>query len=120
MKLLLFLVLLIGQNTYQFDEEQRGEASYYASKFEGRLTANGEVFSNDSLTAAHRSLPFGTYVKVTNLSNEKTIVVRINDRGPFIEGRIIDVTQKVARELDFYNQGITQVQLRVLKTDDTD
>lgn len=92
---------------------QTGEASYYASKFEGRRTANGEIFSNNKLTAAHRTLAFGTQVVVTNLSNNKQVTVTINDRGPFIKGRIIDVSQLAAKKLGFYNDGITKVKIEI-------
>jgi len=95
---------------------QTGQASFYASKFEGRMTANGEIFTNTKMTAAHKELPFGSKVKVTNLENQKSIIVTITDRGPFIKGRIIDVSQKAAKELGFYNQGITSVKIEVIPT----
>ena len=97
------------------DFQQTGKASYYASRFDGRLTASGEVFSNDSLTAAHRSLPFGTMVEVSNQANGRSVILRINDRGPFIEGRIIDVTQKAARELGFYEKGLADVRISLVE-----
>ena len=83
-----------------------GVASYYKS---GKITANGEPFNPDGITAAHRNLPFGTIVRVTNLSNGKTVVVRINDRGPFIKGRIIDLSLGAAKEVGLVTAGITQV-----------
>ncbi|MEM1135860.1 MAG: septal ring lytic transglycosylase RlpA family protein [Bacteroidota bacterium] len=91
--------------------EQEGIASYYADKFEGRTTANGEVFRQDSLTAAHKHLPFGTEVLVTNLKNNKQLTVRINDRGPFVTGRIIDLSRSGAQALDFINDGIITVKI---------
>ncbi len=115
MKVILLLTFLIWQSSNENDSIQYGKASYYASKFEGRITASGEVFSNDSLTAAHRNLPFGTKVKLINLDNDKSVVVRINDRGPFIEGRVIDVSQTVAKQLGFYNKGITDIKLEIIK-----
>lgn len=93
---------------------QTGEASFYASKFEGRKTASGEIFSNEKMTAAHKQLAFGTKVRVTNLENQKTVVVIINDRGPFIKGRIIDVSQKAAKELEFLQQGTVRVKIEVI------
>lgn len=90
---------------------EEGIASYYADKYEGRPTASGEIFRQDLLTAAHKTLPFGTMVTVTNLKNGKKIRVRINDRGPFVAGRIIDVTSRGARELDFVRDGIVNVKI---------
>jgi len=86
---------------------QVGTASYYHSFFEGRRTANGQTFSNEHMTAASRTLDFGTRVRVTNLVNRKSVVVTINDRGPFVRGRIIDLTPAGARALGF--SGLTQV-----------
>lgn len=90
---------------------ETGIASYYGDKYEGRPTASGEKFKQKLLTAAHRTLPFGTMVTVTNLKNNKKIRVRINDRGPFKEGRIIDVTRKGAEMLDFVRDGLTEVKI---------
>ncbi|SOE86293.1 rare lipoprotein A [Burkholderia sp. YR290] len=78
---------------------QTGHASWYARKFEGRRTANGERYNGHAMTAAHRSLPFGTYVRVTSLSTTRSVVVRINDRGPFIKGRVIDLSYAAASAL---------------------
>ena len=93
---------------------QTGLASYYADKFHGRLTASGEVFDMNALTAAHRTLPFGTKVRVTNLDNGNKVVLRINDRGPFVKGRIIDVSWRGAQELDFVAEGVVKVRVEVL------
>ena len=92
-----------------------GSASYYAAKFEGRRTASGERFDNDEYTAAHRTLPFGTKVKVTRAG--KSVVVRINDRGPFTRGRVIDVSQAAARDLGLLGPGHGTVTLAVLDGD---
>jgi rare lipoprotein A len=92
-----------------------GKASYYADKFEGRATSSGETFRNSGLTAAHKSLPFGTLVRVTNLENNKQVVVKINDRGPFVAGRVIDLSKKAAEEIDMIRQGVVEVKLEVLK-----
>ena len=88
-----------------------GEASFYANKFEARTTANGEKYKHTKLTAAHRTLPFGTILKVRNLNNNKEVTVRVNDRGPFVKGRIIDLSKSAAEKLDFINQGITDVEI---------
>jgi len=92
-----------------------GTASFYAGQFHGRKTANGETFNTDQLTAAHPSLPFGTWVKVTNLSNGKDVVVRINDRGPFVKGRIIDLSAGAAKKIGIMQTGIVQVKLEAVK-----
>lgn len=88
-----------------------GKASFYGKKFDGRKTADGEIFSNKKLTAAHRTLPFGTMVKVTNLSNNKSVIVRITDRGPYAKGRIIDLSKAAADSLDFIHSGWTKVKV---------
>ena len=88
-----------------------GKASYYASKFHGRRTANGEVFSNKKMTAAHLKLPFGTIVKVTNLDNGRTVIVKVNDRGPHTKAFILDVSQAAAKELGFYTKGVAKVEI---------
>ncbi len=93
----------------------KGKASYYADKFNGRPTASGETFSNKKLTAAHKTLPFGTEVKVTNATNGKSVKVKINDRGPFVEGRIIDLSKKAAKKLDMIKAGVVDVTVEVLK-----
>ncbi|MEI8102877.1 MAG: septal ring lytic transglycosylase RlpA family protein [Chlorobium sp.] len=92
-----------------------GTASFYSGQFHGRKTANGETFSKDQLTAAHPTLPFGTWVKVTNLSNGKDVVVRINDRGPFVKGRIIDLSAGAAKEIGIMQSGVVQVKLEAIK-----
>ena len=91
-----------------------GIASYYADALHGRRTANGERFDMHALTAAHRTLPFGTRVKVTNLDNGRSVVVRINDRGPYVKGRVIDLSKAAARELRFLDRGTTRVRLEVI------
>jgi rare lipoprotein A len=93
---------------------ETGQASYYADAFQGRTTASGEAYERSALTAAHRTLPFGTRVAVTNLANDRTVIVRINDRGPFVKGRIIDVSYRAAVDLDFVREGVTQVRVVAL------
>lgn len=91
---------------------REGKASYYSNKFKGRPTASGEIFRQHKRTAASRSLPFGTKVKVTNLKNGKSVKVRINDRGPFIQGRIIDLSKKAARRINMVQDGVVPVRLK--------
>ena len=93
--------------------EEVGLASYYGRAHEGRRTASGEVFDMNGMTAAHRTLPFGTRVRVTNLANGREAVVRINDRGPFRRGRILDVSYAAARRLGFVGRGVARVRVRV-------
>lgn len=93
----------------------RGSASYYAAKFHGRRTANGETFNNRAMTAAHRTLPFGSMVRVTNPANGASVVVRINDRGPFTRGRVIDVSRAAAEELGLIARGHATVDLERLE-----
>ena len=93
---------------------QSGVASYYADKFNGRRTANGERFDNSEMTAAHRTLPFGTLIEVTNMRNGKTVVVRVNDRGPYTHARVLDLSKNAARQLGMHNSGIAHVKVAVL------
>ena len=90
---------------------ETGNASYYADKFNGRRTANGEIFRQRKRTAASKTIPFGTVVKVKNLSNHKTVKVRINDRGPFVKGRIIDLSKKAARKIGMIDAGVQKVKI---------
>lgn len=92
----------------------QGIASWYGPGFHGRRTASGETFNQNALTAAHRSLPFGTQVKVTNLNNGRSVVVRINDRGPFTRGRIVDLSSGAARAIGLKSSGVAPVRLQVL------
>ncbi len=101
-------------STEAVTSEQVGTASYYAHELHGGATASGEIYDEDELTGAHRELPFGTRVRVTNLENDNSVLLRINDRGPFVEGRIIDVSFEAARQLNFIEQGLTTVRVEVL------
>jgi rare lipoprotein A len=101
-----------GQGSQKFT--QTGMASYYAGKFNGRKTANGEIYDSKKLTAAHRTLKFGSMVKVTNLKNNKSVVVRINDRGPFAHSRIIDLSQVAAQEIDMLKSGTAKVSIELI------
>ena len=100
--------------TAQTGYVQEGKASFYADKFEGRTTASGERYSHARNTCAHLTLPFGTLVRVTNLSNDKSVVVRVNDRGPFVPNRIIDLSRSAAETLDFVSDGIADVKIEVI------
>lgn len=91
-----------------------GNASWYGAKFHGRRTASGQRFNMNALTAAHRTLPFGTLVAVTNLANGRTVQVVINDRGPFKRGRLIDVSRRAAQALGFLGQGTARVRVRTV------
>ena len=96
--------------------KKNAHASYYADKFNGRKTANGEKFSNSKLTAAHRKLPFGTKVKVTNKVNSKSVIVEINDRGPWVPGRDIDLSKKAFMDIaENKNQGALKVSIEIIK-----
>ena len=124
MGVLLLLLLLLGADVAQaspsaeeFQSEQtrvHGAASWYGPGFYGRRTASGELFGPDTLTAAHRTLPFGTRVRVTNLENGKTVVVRINDRGPFRRHRVIDLAHGAATVLQMKQAGEVPVAMEIL------
>ena len=92
--------------------DRTGYASWYGDKFNGRQTANGEVFNMNALSAAHTTLPMPIHVRVTNLENNKSLILRVNDRGPFVKDRIIDVSKQAAKELGFYNQGTAKVRVQ--------
>ena len=96
------------------DQSERGIASWYGYPYHGRHAADGEIYDMEKLTAAHRTLPFGTSVRVVNLRNDKSVDVRINDRGPFVEGRIIDLSKAAARTIDLLGPGITPVRVDVI------
>ena len=97
---------------------EEGMASFYAEEYNGRQTSNGETYDMNQMTAAHRTLPFNSRVRVTNLSNGKSVVVRINDRGPFKEGRVIDLSLAAAKVLEIIQPGTASVRLEVLELGD--
>ncbi|HLW13998.1 MAG TPA: septal ring lytic transglycosylase RlpA family protein [Flavobacteriaceae bacterium] len=108
----LLLVLFIGISSCGPAKQiELGEASYYHNKYRGKKTASGEKFRQYKRTAAHKTLPLGTKVRVTNLDNGKKVRVTINDRGSFIEGRIIDLSRKAARKIDMLNDGVVPVKI---------
>ena len=96
-------------------DTQVGEASFYGNEFAGRKTASGAVYYPRALTAAHRTYPFGTVVRVTNMNNGKFALVRINDRGPFVKGRIIDLSEAAAEKIDMVKDGVVRVKLEVVE-----
>ena len=107
----LSITLFVG--TFATAQVQTGKASFYADKFEGIATASGEKYKHNKMTGAHKTLPFGTKVRVTNVANDKSVEVTINDRGPYVEGRIIDLSRAAAEELGFTNMGLADVKLEV-------
>ncbi len=111
------LFVTTAQAQTQIGFKDKGHASYYASKFQGRKTANGEKYQNEELTAAHRTLPFNTMLKVTNTANGKEVVVRVNDRGPFSKHRLLDLSQAAARQLDMIRTGTAKVTIEVIGID---
>lgn len=118
MRRLIYLLLLCSFSLTLDAQVQTGKASYYADKFEGHPTASGEKYKHKRLTAAHKTLPFGTKIKVTNLANSKAVVVTVNDRGPYVDGRVIDLSKKAAEELGFTIQGLTDVTIEVIDPGD--
>lgn len=94
---------------------EEGTASYYSTGFNGKRTASGEIFNKNAFTAAHREFPFGTLLRVTNLSNDKSVEVTVNDRGPFKKGRIIDLSEAAARAIGMIQTGTARVRIEVLK-----
>ncbi len=110
-------VAYFPQNYVEFEEV--GVASWYGADFHGKYTANGEIYDMQAMTAAHPTLPLPSMVRVTNLRNGRTVIVRVNDRGPFSKERIIDVSEKAADELGFKDYGTTKVYIQLLR-DDTD
>ncbi len=124
--ILLFAIVLIGCTSSprfttrytgdgDYDLIEEGVASYYAEPYHGRPTSNGEIYDMNQFTAAHQYLPFNTKVKVTNLNNQMSTVVRINDRGPFMKDRIIDLSVAAAKAIEMYISGTAPVRLEVLE-----
>lgn len=116
---LLFVCLSPAVYGYETGEILTGVASWYAGEFQGRLTANGETFDTMEISAAHKELPFGTIVRVTNLVNGMNVEVRINDRGPYVDGRIIDLSKAAAAQIDMVDMGIAEVTVEILSIPDT-
>lgn len=115
---LVALVLLGALRTEAWSGQgyrQTGEASWYAPALSGRPTASGEIYDPAAMTAAHPELPFGSEIEVTNLRNGRSVVVAVNDRGPFTGGRILDVSEAAARRLGFHRAGIARVSIEVVR-----
>ncbi len=135
-RLLLFLILILfaascgvvrhstspaaesPRDSEELREIETGIASWYGSKFHGKATANGETYNMNDLTAAHRSLPFNTVVQVENQTNGKSVVVRINDRGPYVGNRIIDLSRRAAQEIDMEDAGTAEVRIFLIEEGD--
>ena len=113
---ILFSLFFLSISSLCFSEvlKAKAQASYYADKFHGRKTASGETFNMYDMTCAHKTLPFGTILRVTNLKNGKTVAVRVNDRGPFVKGREIDVSKAAAQKLDMIKTGTASVKIEVI------
>ncbi|WP_191832295.1 septal ring lytic transglycosylase RlpA family protein [Pseudomonas fluorescens] len=114
---LALFTLLAGCASHDIDPrgyDKSGTASYYGSRHHGKRTASGEPFNQNAMTAAHRSLPFGTRVKVTNLNNDRSVIVRINDRGPHTRGRLIDLSRAAAEKLGMIRSGTARVRVQSL------
>lgn len=113
---------VLGKTYHLMEDEtqykERGEASWYGTKFHGRKTANGETYDMYAMTAAHKTLPIPSYVRVTNLNNGRNLVVRVNDRGPFHGGRIIDLSYAAAQRLGFADYGVAPVEVEIINTGD--
>ncbi len=108
----LFITLVISV-LFSFSYSQKsGKASFYAHKFHGRKTSSGLPYHRDSLTCAHRTLPFGTLLEVINPKNNKSVIVKVTDRGPFIKNRLIDLSYAAAKELDIIRQGVALIEMR--------
>ncbi|MCW5910323.1 MAG: septal ring lytic transglycosylase RlpA family protein [Cyclobacteriaceae bacterium] len=118
MKKFVLLFFAICTTGLVLAQVQTGKASFYADKFEGSPTASGEKYKHSKLTAAHKTLPFGTKVRVTNLANNETVEVVINDRGPYVDGRIIDLSKSAAEKLGFVNKGLAEVKMEVIDAGD--
>ncbi len=121
-KITLYLLILIivlsscaRMKYFPSGNVQTGLASWYGPDFHGKMTSSKEIFNMHDLTAAHRTLPFGTHLMVTNLNNGKSVIVRVNDRGPFIKGRIIDLSYAAAKMLDMIGEGVITVKIEVLE-----
>ena len=109
------------KNQIKLDLEKKvykGLSSYYGKKFHGKLTANGEVYDMYGLTAAHKTFPLNTICRVTNISNKKSLILRINDRGPYVGERILDCSYGAAKKLGFLNEGVTEVKIEIIEWGD--
>ena len=104
MKRVFFACLLTFLASFSFAQHQTGKASFYSDKYEGHVTASGEKYKHSKFTAAHKTLPFGTRVRVTNIENNQSVEVVVNDRGPYVDGRIIDLSKAAAEKLGYFSK----------------
>ncbi len=118
--LILFLISCSSSPRYSSSNIYYGVSSFYGLNdgFDGQLTANGEIYDKDGLSAAHKTLPLNSFIEVTNLANGKTVRLKVNDRGPYIDGRILDCSYGAAKKLDFVNEGTTDVRIEIIKWGD--
>ncbi|GAB3510416.1 septal ring lytic transglycosylase RlpA family protein [Emticicia fontis] len=116
---ILFKPTLASSQSSFIGVELFGKASYYENRFYGKKTASGEILKKNVLTCAHPTLPFGTMIEVTNLTNNKWCIVRVNDRGPFAKGRVLDLSHVAAKKLDMFHHGLAKVKLTVVGENDT-
>ena len=112
---LLFSIIFCNICISQQRHTEEGIASYYHHRFHGKATASGELYDKDKFTGAHKKLPFGSKVKVTNLANQKSVVVIINERGPYTPGRVIDISYAAAERIDMIKQGVAKVRVETLE-----
>jgi len=103
------------KTSYQSGDVFRGLASFYSDEFEGRQTANGEIYKKNEFTAAHKTIAFGTKVKIRNLQNNLSTIVVINDRGPFVQGRVIDLSRAAAEQIGMIQQGVVEVEITIIE-----
>lgn len=113
MKKIIGLICTLLIYTSSFAQALEGKASWYGGRFHGRKTASGEIFNKNALTCAHKTFKFGTLIKVTNKKNGQTVIVKVNDRGPFVKGRIIDLSEAAAKEIGI--QGVANVKIEIVK-----
>ncbi|WP_294429322.1 septal ring lytic transglycosylase RlpA family protein [uncultured Treponema sp.] len=118
---ILLTLFLFSLSSFAFSSvyKENAKASYYAEKYHGRKTANGEIFNMNAMTCAHKTLPFGTVLRVTNLANGKNVDVRVNDRGPFVKDREIDVSKAAAQKLGMIKTGTANVKIEILSPNKT-
>ena len=115
---LILSILFLSSMSLVAQSEEFGVASFYADAFDGRKTASGEIYDKAKMTAAHKELPFGTMIRVTRLDNKKSVVLRVNDRGPFISGRIVELSKTAAQKVGLIRDGIAEVKVEVVKERD--
>ena len=114
----LMIVTLFCLSSGVFAQTYKGKASYYAQPFHGRKSASGRIYNMYEYTCAHKTLPFGTKLKVTNQANGKTVTVEVTDRGPYVKGRIIDLSVAAAKDLDMMKSGVVDIEAEIIKKDE--